>query len=321
MSARDGTLVGMDDLRISGEENLVIALDRPRAINSLTGGMLAAIGGAVSAGTRSIDLSGRGERGFCAGADIRELRSLALEDAGAAADWLDEEYDVDAAIARVGAGTAHLHGVSMGGGLGLSLRLERVEAREDLVLAMPETGIGLWPDVGVCFELSRAPRLTGRHLAMTGNSIDAASALWAGLVDVVVDEQGHTVDVDPDASSLAGAAEWIEACYSSDDPVEVCRRLSERPEADAREAAEVIASRCPLSVAVALEGVVRAERAAGVEEVLDTDRALARSFMTDSDFCEGVRAQLVDKDRDPHWSHASLAEVERGRVEAMFDPS
>lgn len=311
----------MNEVKISGIDDVTIILDRPRAINSLSGKMLEAIGEAVKGSPRSIDLSGAGERGYCSGADIRELRSLVLKDPEAAGDWLDGEYDVDAAIAEVHSGTAHLHGISMGGGLGLALRLKRVEARDDLVLAMPETGIGLWPDVGACFELSRAPRLVGRHIAMTGAFIDAASALWAGLVDEVVDADGEPVDVDPVACQLARDAVWIQECYDTDDPVEVCRRLADRPEPAARKTAEHIATRCPLSVAVALAAVVRAESASGLGEVLETDRALGRSFMRNSDFCEGVRAQLVDKDRNPHWSHESVADVPARQVEGMFDPS
>lgn len=307
------------DLRITRSAGTAgVTLDRPRAINSLTSAMLSAIGEAVRGADR-VDLSGAGEKGFCAGADIRELRSLMLADPQEAGAWLDEEYDVDLAIARIGRGVAHLHGVSMGGGLGLSLRLDRVEAREDLVLAMPETGIGLWPDVGVCWELSRAPELAGRHMAMTGQSIDAASALWAGLVDAVVDPDGRPVDVDPDISDLARSAGWIAACYRFDEPAQILRALSARPEPEARATAELISTRCPLSVAVALEAVRRAERASGVEEVLATDRVLGHSFMRHSDFAEGVRAQLVDKDHDPHWSHARIEDVTRAGVLAMFD--
>lgn len=308
------------NVRIERSEDAVeVTLERPRAINSLTGSMLSAIGEAVR-GASWVELRGSGEKGFCAGADIRELRSLMTSDPQAAGAWLDVEYDVDQAIARIGRGVAHLHGVSMGGGLGLSLRLERVEARDDLVLAMPETGIGLWPDVGACWELSRAPELTGRHLAMTGQSIGAASALWAGLVDVVVDQTGEAVDVHPESSDLAHAAEWIRECYRFDDPAQILRALAGRPEPDARAAADLISTRCPLSVAVALEAVRRAEGAGGVEEVLSTDRVLGRSFMRGSDFAEGVRAQLVDKDHDPHWSHTGVEDVARSEVLAMFDP-
>ena len=92
----------MDEVKISGTDDVTIILDRPRAINSLSGEMLGAIGEAVKGSPRSIDLSGAGERGYCSGADIRELRSLVLKDPEAAGDWLDGEYDVDAAIAEVG---------------------------------------------------------------------------------------------------------------------------------------------------------------------------------------------------------------------------
>lgn len=308
----------MSDLNISRDAGtLGVELNRPSAINALTGQMIATLREELE-GAGRIELSGTGPRGFCAGADIRELRSLALRDPEAAGDWLDGEYDVDLAIARIGTGTAHLHGISMGGGLGLSLRL-RVEARQDLVLAMPEVGIGLWPDVGVTFELSRAPRLSGRHLAMTGSSIDAASALWAGLVDAVVDEHGIELDIDPEISELARSAGWIEACYDSDDPIRIVGALRSRPEPEAHQAADLIVTRCPMSVAVALEAVRRAEGAGDVGEVLATDRVLGRAFMRRPDFCEGVRAQLVDKDHDPHWSHSDLGEVTRAEVERIFD--
>lgn len=306
-----------DDIRIERTHGLThITLTRPRAINSLTTQMLDAVQQGT-AGADRVEIRGEGERGFCAGADVRLLREIAMDDPHAAGDWLEHEYVVDAAVAAL-PGETHLHGISMGGGLGMSIR-QHVSARDDLVLAMPEVGIGLWPDVGMTFELSRAPRLVGRHLAMTGASIDAPSALWAGLVDEVVDAQERPVQVDASASQLARDSSWIQECYDCADPLEVVSRLQQHPDSRAHEAAQLIATRCPLSVVVALEAVLRAEEATSLAQVLATDTALGHAFTADSDFAEGVRAQLVDKDRTPHWSHASLADVPRRRVEQMFD--
>jgi enoyl-CoA hydratase len=294
-----------------------IVLNRPQAINALDLGMLHAIEDAVGAwlaagSVAAIDLSGVGPRGYCAGADVRQLRDLLLTDEGAAIGFLEDEYRVDALLAAAPCPvTAHLTGISMGGGLGLGQHANRRLGEPGTRWAMPEVGIGIWPDVGLLYELSRLPGQLGTHLALTGQTIDGASALYAGLLD-------EAPGADAASSDLAGDAPWIATCYSGDDAAEILARLAADPAPRAQATAELIRTRSPLSVAVTLEAIRRAAQLADVGAVLAQDVALAHRFLARSDFIEGVRAQLVDKDRTPHWRHDRVEDVPRSEVEAMF---
>jgi enoyl-CoA hydratase len=294
-----------------------IRLNRPQAINALSLGMLHAIEDQVAtwldAGTViALDLSGVGQRGYCAGADVRQLRNLALQDPTAAFEFLVDEYRVDELLATAPVPvTAHLRGICMGGGLGLGQHSARRLGGPDTRWAMPEVGIGLWPDCGVMYELSRLPGQLGTHLALTGQTIDGASALYAGLLDAAP-------GADPADSALARDAGWIAQCYTGDDPVAILVALAEHPEPRARATAALIRTRPPLSVAVALEAIRRAAQLPAVADVLAQDTTLARHFVAAPDFIEGVRAQLIDKDRRPQWYHERVEDVARANVGGMF---
>lgn len=314
---------GCEQVRLQVDDGVAsLTLDRPRAINALDPAMMEAISRALHAWVadeqvRAIHLYGSGERGFCAGADVRAIRQLCLDDKPAAVRFFEVEYAVNDLIAG-GAKpfTSHLYGVSMGGGLGLGVHAQKVLASADLKLAMPEVGIGLFPDVGITWNLAQAPGELGTYLAMTGTTIDAASARDAHLVDQVVTPPGS--EVAPEGgSSLAQARDWIDECFSGSSAETIVERLAAHPEADARAAADEIMTKSPWSVKVALEAVRRAATM-DVSQVLRQDLALARNYVADSDFVEGVRAQLVDKDRTPHWRHAGLAEVPDELVRRMF---
>lgn len=296
-----------------------IELNRPRAINALTIDMLRTIATAVEAWREDdaitrVEFTGRGERGFCSGADVRQLRETMLQDVDQAIEFFDVEYPLNAALSQYPKPVvAVMDGITMGGGIGLSLHGSRRIGTHTTRIAMPEVGIGLFPDVGATFELSRMPGETGTWMALTGNPVDASSALWAGLLD-----ETDELPVHPDDSWLATNRGWIDECFAGHDAAEVLARLEGHDHPEARATAEVISGRCPLSVAVALELVRRAAQLGSVPEVLRLDRILAENFMRDSDFGEGVRAQLVDKDRNPRWRHAHLADVTRAEVLAMF---
>lgn len=295
-----------------------IVLNRPRRINALSPGMIQQIIEQLGAwasddAVHEVELRGAGERGFSAGADVRWLHDAVMDDQVAATEFLLAEYRMDALAASFPKPiTAHFWGISMGGGLGLGSHRTRRIGTTAMQWAMPEVGIGLWPDVGMCFELSRAPGELGTHLAMTGGAIDGASALWAGFLD-------ECPGADPGASPLARAATWIDACYAGDDPVEIVGRLAQHADPHAREAAMTIRARSPLSVAVALRAVRRAAKMPSIEAVLEQDRALGRSTMADpADFIEGVRAKMIDRDDRPRWRHARLEDVGPDEVEARF---
>ena len=296
-----------------------ITLDAPQRINALNQGMIDALSAQLTAwrddpAVERIEMRGNGRHGFCAGADIKTLRAQLLDgDTEAFHHFLASEYALDEMISTFPKPvTAHLVGVSMGGGLGIGLHTSRRIGAATTRFAMPETAIGLWPDVGVCFELSRTPGRAGEYLAMTGNTIDGASALWAGFLD-------ECAEVDPATSALAGAASWIDECFAIEDPVGIVAALRDHSNPEARETAEVIESRCPMSVAVALQAVRNARHMASVGEVLAQDLRLADAVTANpQDFIEGVRAKMVDKDNAPVWRHASLAEVDPAQVTAWL---
>lgn len=293
-----------------------ITLNRVSAINALTLEMCHALTATLRAWEEadevdSVELRGAGERGFCAGADVRQLRQLVLAAPASALEFFAVEYRLDALLAEYPKPiTSYMSGITMGGGMGLTMHTPLRIADETSVIAMPETTIGMFPDVGSLFELSRAPGEVGTYLAMSGAHIDAASAKYAGLVDHAPGEPG--------ASALAHDRGWIDECFAGEDPTEILARLARHPDGRARAAGIEIATKSPLSVCVALAAIRRAAAASSVREVLTTDLALARNFIDRSDFVEGVRAQLVDKDRRPAWRHPSVADVPPSLVESMF---
>ncbi|MGE9808752.1 enoyl-CoA hydratase/isomerase family protein [Janibacter sp. G1551] len=318
-----------------------ILLNRPRALNALNAPMVASALAQLrewerDEAVRTIVIEGAGDRGLCAGGDVRFLREQAATDPEAAQGFWREEYALDHAIATSGTPVvAVMDGVVMGGGVGLSAYASLRVATERSRVAMPETIIGFFPDVGATWLLSRAPGELGTHMALTGATISGGDAVAVGLADTVVasadiprlverlaawEELGPEVgDVEPE-SALMGERSWIDECYAGDDPAVILDRLTSHPDPAARRAGADLAARSPLAVAVTLEALRRAARLESLREVLDQDEVLGRHFLAEtSDFSEGVRAQLVDKDRNPTWRHASLADVTRDEVLAFFD--
>ncbi len=298
-----------------------ILLNRPKAINALTMAMIESMteqlsDWATDPGVERVELAGAGERGLCAGADVRVLREQALTEPHRVLDFLEAEYRLNSAIADYPKPyLAHMDGITMGGGMGLSVHGRRRLGTADTKIAMPETIIGLFPDVGVLYELSRAPRQAGAYLAMLGATIDAPSALWAGLLDEVAG--GEPVGT----SRLEQDAGWIEECFAGRSAAEIVGRLEQHTDERAREAGAELRLRSPLSVCISLEALRRAETMSSVDEVLAQDLAIAYAmFGPDgvSDFAEGVRAQLVDKDRQPRWRHARIENVTQDEVAAAF---
>jgi enoyl-CoA hydratase len=294
-----------------------IRLNRPRQINALTVPMMRALSRvlddfAADDAVTSVELTGAGERGLCAGADVRALRERALS-GGDVREFFETEYGVDLQVAGFPKPyRAVMTGITMGGGLGLSAHgsVRVVDATSRL--AMPETQIGLFPDVFMTPLLARMPGETGTHLALTGASVNAADALRLGLAD---EADGPLPDPDP-----ALAAPWIAECYTGNDPAAILARLEQHADPAAREAAAEVRRRSPLSVAVTLEALRRAATVASLPDLLPQELGLAIRLATGPDFAEGVRAQLVDRDRTPRWTHDRVEDVSRGEVLGYFEP-
>lgn len=319
-----------------------IELDRPRAVNALTLPMIRAIRGALAQwadddGVRAVLLTGAGERGLCAGGDVVALRRDALAGGARWVTFFREEYELNGYIAAYPKPfVAVMDGLVLGGGVGVSAHGSVRVVTERSGVGMPETTIGFAPDVGGTYLLARAPGHTGTHLALTAGTMDAADAIAAGFADHYVpsgrlgDLPHVLADAGDPAAAVAALAEpappsalvahrpWIDACYEADDVRVIRARLAERPEPAARAAGEALAAKSPTSLAVTLEALRRA-RGRTLTEVLDQELTVAVNLVRHGDFLEGVRAQLVDKDRAPRWDPPTLDDV--GDVAPFFAPA
>ncbi|WP_154792196.1 3-hydroxyisobutyryl-CoA hydrolase [Occultella kanbiaonis] len=334
-AARDDS----DEVLVAVEGSLGrLRLNRPRAINALTPGMICTLTNLLEdwAGDERITavaLEGAGDRGLCSGADVRAIRAGLLDGTLDAAGFFRAEYALNALISDYPKPyVAFMDGIVMGGGIGVSAHGSLRLVTERTRIAMPETGIGLFPDVGSLFLLSRAPGELGTHCALTGSQAGGADAIAVGFADTLVDSgswptivarlaSGEDLEatVGQNAPAAPSTAErgWIDRCYAGDDPVAILEALRGAPEPAAREAGDVLATRSPLSVAVTLAAIRGAAELGSVTEVLAQDLRVATAITAAPDFVEGVRAVLVDKDHQPRWQHASLSEVDGTAVRAM----
>lgn len=342
-----------------------IELERPQALNALTTGMVRAMHAALDAWRDDPDVLAvivlsRHPRAFCAGGDVRFLYDAFLNGDQQAVDtFFIDEYRLDHAIFTYPKPyVAFLNGIVMGGGMGISQGAHRTGGLRvvggSTRMAMPETRIGLFPDVGMGWFLSRTRGATGRYLAVTGETIDAADALYAGLADVYLDEAAWPALLDalqrepfdrgadvverigreaaangvaagvPETSALAGARAWIDRYFA---PTDVPRMLASleaaRDEADsplvdwAARTLDVLRERSPLSMAVSLEVVSRAD--GSMADCLRRDLDLTRSSFARGDVMEGVRARIIDKDNRPRWRIARIEDLRAEDVEPMFE--
>lgn len=292
----------------------VITLNRPKTINALNYEMMEVIFQALQDwqsddAIDSVLIKGAGERGFCSGADVRAVREEVL--AGKNFErFFELEYQVNLLISQYPKPyRAEMFGITMGGGLGLSAHGSIRVGDKSSIFAMPENIIGFHPDVALLWWLSRAPGEVGTHLALTGTTFGAADAKYIGILDEI---QGAVPD-----GKLATARSWIDECYVGDDILQIVQRLERHQNPEAQMAASEINARSPLSVAVTLRAIRQAQQAS-IAEVLATDFILAKNLLRHPNFAEGVRAQLVDKDRCPKWQPASLAELDSQLVAQMF---
>ena len=318
-----------------------IVLDRPRALNSLTHDMLTAVRTALDVwaaddAVRTVVLSGAGGRGLCAGADIRAIHDDAKAGGAGARAFFRDEYGLNALIARYPKPyVAVMDGITMGGGVGLSAHGGVRIVTERSTVAMPETRIGLVPDVGGSLLLARAPGGLGTHLGLTASSMDAGDALLCGFADHFVPGErlaGFTAALaavdpaeavrefaaPPPTGALAGQREWIDACYAGDTVEEIVDRLLSSGVPEAKEAAEQILAKSPTALKVTLAALRRARLLDSLEAVLDQEYRISCTALDSHDLVEGIRAQVVDKDRDPRWSPAALAEVSEADVARYF---
>lgn len=323
----------------------VITLNRPGALNALTHPMVLRITEALTRwdrdpGVEQVLIRGAGERGLCAGGDIRAIHDDAKAGTRASAAFWRDEYRLNAYIARYPKSyVALMDGIVMGGGVGVSAHGSVRVVTERSRVAMPETGIGFVPDVGGTHLLARAPGRLGTHLALTGSAVGAADALLCGLADHFVPAERlpaltaelaaaparevlgrYAEEPGSGPGPLAGGREWIDHCYAAATVEEIVDRLLGYGEPAAKEAAETILAKSPTALKVTLESVRRAAALGSLGPVLEQEFTVSCNALTSPDLVEGIRAQVVDKDRMPRWSPATLGEVTEEDVARFFAP-
>jgi enoyl-CoA hydratase len=287
---------------------------------------------------RAVVLSGAGERGLCAGGDVVAVYHSARKDGVETRRFWRAEYLLDGQVGRFAKPfVALMDGIVMGGGVGVSAHANTRVVTDTSKIAMPEVGIGFIPDVGGAYLLSRAPGALGLHAALTGAPFSGADAIAMGFADHYVPHRDldaftaaivadgvesalahHTIE--PPPSALVAQRDWIDVCYAGDTAEDILAALRGHEAGPAQDAANLIATRSPIAVSVALEAVRRAAKLETLEDVLTQDYRVSSASARSHDLVEGIRAQIIDKDRNPKWSPATLATVTAADVDAYFAP-
>ncbi len=320
-----------------------VTLNRPKSINSLNQGRVDGLTAVLTAWEQNaavdaVVLSGAGERGLCAGGDVVAVYHSARADGVEARRFWHDEYLLNGLIGRFPKKyVALMDGIVMGGGVGVGAHANTRVVTDTSKVAMPEVGIGFIPDVGGAYLLSRAPGSLGLHAALTGAPFSGADAIAMGFADHFVPHDkldtfskaiaadgveraiaAHAVE--PPPSSLAVQRDWIDECYAGDTVIDIVAALRGHDAGIANDAANLIATRSHIALSVTLEAVRRAAKLDTLEDVLAQDYRVSSASLRSHDLVEGIRAQLVDKDRNPKWSPASLAQVTTADVDAYFAP-
>ena len=323
-----------------------IRLNRPKALNSLNLEMVEIISHALDRFANddevaAVLIDGAGERGLCAGGDIRAMYDAGRAGRDDGAHFLRKEYELNAQIANFGKPyIAIMDGIVMGGGIGVSVHGKHRVVTERSKLAMPEVGIGFVPDVGGTWYLAKAPGELGTYLALTGDTFAAGDAIQLGFADVMVpsddlEELVEALGRIEDAAEIHGILDRfaapadgfvlptfrdeIDAAFAHDDAEAIMKEL-ERSTPFYEETRALIASKCPTSVKLALRLVRLARDAGTVEECLLNEYRAAAHAIERPDFYEGVRAAVIDKDRNPRWDPPTLQAVSAEDVDACLAP-
>ena len=321
----------------------LIILNRPKALNALTLGMMTAMRAQLAVwaddpAVESVVIRGAGERAFCAGADIRAIRQSGLDGTSYAVEFFREEYRLNAAIKHYPKPyIALIHGICMGGGMGLSVHGTYRIAGSSAVFAMPETGIGFFPDVGGSYFLGHAPGQIGLYLGLSGERLNARDALYARLATHWVPsdawpvltnalEQGEDprdvameLGLRPQSSPLSDRCAKIDRIFRATSVEDILTLLDRDDKEWSHELAALMHSRSPTSLKLAYSQI-RTGSMLEFDDCMTMEFRIASRILKGHDFYEGVRAVLIDKDNAPRWQPATLADVADGDIQAYFAP-
>ena len=336
-----------DDVLISVERGVGrIRLNRPKAIHALTTQMCEAMSAALlgwleDSNVEVVLIDHAEGRGFCAGGDVVMLQRSGNEDAHDAKRFFFAEYRLNHLLFTYPKPTiAIMDGITMGGGVGISQPCDFRIATENTRLAMPETGIGLFPDVGGGWYLSRLPGHVGQFMALTGARLDGAECRYLNLATHYVEQSGledlieRIMKVPSRAKGALGAAATsvpdakieanlpqISKFFAPGTLEEVLAALTEDEENEwAQTELATLRSKSPLSCKVSLRLLAEGAHRASFAEEMKAEYALAGRIVRTHDFREGVRALLIDKTGDPQWEPAAPEEVTDEMLDVLFAP-
>jgi enoyl-CoA hydratase len=333
----------MSEVQVSRSGSLgILTLDRPKALNALTRSMVAVMSAQLAAWrddpeVAAVLVKAVPGRAFCAGGDVRAVVLTAREQGvEAALPFFHDEYRLNWRIRNLGKPyIAFMDGVTMGGGVGISIHGTHRIATEHTLFAMPETGIGFFPDVGGSFFLPRLPGEIGTWLGLTGAHLHGADCLAAGVATHFVpserlaelegrlsrgvDRAFDGVVAQPANAGITALHGRIDASYRGGDLTSLLAALESEPTGWGAEQAALLRTKSPLAVVLSL-AMLRLGRDMSLEECLRLEYRAVRHILESGEFHEGVRALLIDKDRRPRWLHQSLEEVPAALVARIMAP-
>jgi enoyl-CoA hydratase len=343
-----------DEILLEREGGLAtVTINRPQALNALTLANYRRLDPvlrncAADPSVHAVVVRGAGDRAFCAGGDVRAVYEAGLGISGdpeLTGVFFREEYELIRLIHRFPKPyIAIIDGITMGGGAGISVNGAYRVATERTLFAMPETGIGLFPDVGATRFLNRCPGHIGRYLGLTGARLNAADALYCGFATQIMQRDrleallhelaGEHVAGEaslvrfaaaPDPPPIAALQLAIDRCFAGNTIEAILEALATEAAAggaDAGWAAETRAdllTKSPTSLKITLRQLTIG-RDYDLDAALALEYRLTQHVMAGHDFYEGIRAMLIDRDRKPNWRPASVAEVSESMVDGYFAP-
>ena len=321
----------------------LITLNRPKALNALTVPMVDAMREmmaewAVDDRVKAVVVTAAGDKAFCAGGDIRFLTESGKAGDGGAARFWGDEYRLNTEIKRYKKPyVALIDGITMGGGVGISVHAPYRVATEKTLFAMPETGIGLFPDVGGGYFLPRLPGRMGYYLGLTGARLKAADTLHAGIathytasanIPALIEKLAAGGDVekvlaefhaDPGPAPIDAHRADIDRLFAGDSVEAILAALDADGSDFATAQAKVIRTKSPTSLKLTLRQLATGATLE-FEDNMKMEFRVGQYVLKGNDFYEGVRAVIVDKDQSPRWNPATLAEVDDAEIEAAFAP-
>jgi enoyl-CoA hydratase len=323
-----------------------IRLNRPKAIHALNTAMCAKMLDALLAWRSDTDVEAvlidhAEGRGFCAGGDIRMIATSGASDGAAARDFFRVEYQLNHALFTYAKPiVAFMDGITMGGGVGIAMPAKFRVATENTRFAMPETGIGLFPDVGGGWYLSRLPGRLGEYIALTGARLNGTDCLSLGLAThaIAVEElelvkamlakypreiEAYLSDKDNNRSGAPETfrhLEDIDRLFAGDTLEEIIAALAADPGLWAKEQLAILATKSPQAMKVSLHLVRLGRHMPSFEDEMRQEFAVASRVVQRPDFAEGVRAVIVDKDNEPRWQPATIEGVTDHVIDQIFAP-